>query len=97
MESYGFRYDDTLTRQVRNLAQEARAQMSAFGMTHRATFIAQSVKVFLNPLATSPRQKHQIQFRAALGSTRSGMEPSCWCNLLLVAHLLLRATFETVF
>ena len=59
MESYGFRYDDTLTRQVRNLAQEARAQMSAFGTTHRSTYIAQSLKVFFNPLVASlPQHAH---------------------------------------
>jgi hypothetical protein len=61
-ESYGFRYDDTLTQKVRSLATEERTNTTAIapnGISYNAQHLWLSMKVFVNPaVAAMPQHAH---------------------------------------
>lgn len=84
MESYGFRYSETLTDMVRNIAQMERQKniISPTGAQYNAQHIYLSMQVFINPLvAVLPAHEHlfaehgcydgrtQIECKEELGHT----------------------------
>jgi hypothetical protein len=61
-ESYGFRYDDTLTQKVRSLAREEKDNVTAIapnGVSYNPQHLWLSMKVFVNPaVAAMPQHAH---------------------------------------
>ena len=74
-ELYGFRYDDTLTKQIRRIAATEAHRGASFpptGARMGAQHVFSSVKVFINPVVAA-HPDHALLFATFGGYTKYGL------------------------